>query len=64
MEKNFLIHNEFSYSYDKLLIDINSKEHGSTFLYIKDNHPYHVFLAVIHSLLYDYPSVQMFEFGA
>ncbi|MET4560721.1 acyl-coenzyme A synthetase/AMP-(fatty) acid ligase [Lysinibacillus parviboronicapiens] len=55
MEKIFLIHNETAYTYQKLLLNLNSKEYETPYLYVKDNHPYDVFLAIVHSLLFDYP---------
>jgi len=55
MEKVFLVHNEIAYTYEKLLLDLNNKENESPYLYVKDNHPYDVFLGIIHSLLFDYP---------
>ncbi|QPA55078.1 class I adenylate-forming enzyme family protein [Lysinibacillus sphaericus] len=55
MEKVFLVHNEISYTYEKLLLDLSNKENESPYLYVKDNHPYDVFLGIIHSLLFDYP---------
>lgn len=55
MEKIFLVHNETTYTYDKLLVDLNNKVNRSPYVYVKDNHPYDVFLALIHSLLFDYP---------
>ncbi|MGE7090241.1 class I adenylate-forming enzyme family protein [Lysinibacillus sp. NPDC048646] len=55
MEKIFLVHNEIAYTYQKLLLDLNNKENESPYLYVKDNHPYDVFLGIIHSLLFDYP---------
>jgi len=55
MEKAFLVHNEVVYTYEKLLAVLSNKENYSSYLYVKDNHPYEVFLAIIHSLLFDYP---------
>ncbi|MFJ8102460.1 class I adenylate-forming enzyme family protein [Lysinibacillus sp. NPDC096212] len=55
MEKVFLVHNEIVYTYEKLLLDLNNKENESSYVYVKDNHPYDVFLAIIHSLICDYP---------
>ncbi|MFJ7921376.1 fatty acid--CoA ligase family protein [Lysinibacillus fusiformis] len=55
MEKIFLIHDETAYTYQKLLLDLNNKEYETPYLYVKDNHPYDVFLEIIHSLLFDYP---------
>ncbi|WP_107947371.1 class I adenylate-forming enzyme family protein [Lysinibacillus parviboronicapiens] len=54
MEKVFLVHNKIAYTYEKLLLDLNNKENESPYLYVKDNHPYDVFLGIIHSLLFDY----------
>lgn len=55
MEKVFLIHNEITYTYEKLLVDLNKKEVELPYIYVKDNHPYEIFLSLIHSLLFDYP---------
>ncbi|MEG0259816.1 MAG: class I adenylate-forming enzyme family protein [Lysinibacillus sp.] len=55
MEKVFLVHNEITYTYEKLLVDLNKKEVRLPFIYVEDNHPYEVFLTLIHSLLFDYP---------
>ncbi|MGN4126582.1 ANL family adenylate-forming protein [Lysinibacillus sphaericus] len=55
MENIFLIHNETAYTYQKLLLDLSNKEYETPYLYVKDNHPYEVFLAIVHSLLFDYP---------
>ena len=55
MENVFLIHNETAYTYQKLLLDLSNKEYETPYLYVKDNHPYEVFLAIVHSLLFDYP---------
>ncbi|MEG0553683.1 MAG: AMP-binding protein, partial [Carnobacterium sp.] len=55
MEKVFLVHNEITYTYEKLLADLNNKASRFSYVYVKDNHPYEVFLAIIHSLLLDYP---------
>ncbi|MCR8851213.1 ANL family adenylate-forming protein [Lysinibacillus fusiformis] len=55
MENVFLIHNETTYTYKKLLFDLNNKVYETPYLYVKDNHPYEVFLAIVHSLLFDYP---------
>lgn len=55
MEKVFLIHNDIAYTYEKLLLDLNNKENKTPYVYVKDNHPYEIFLAIIHSLLFDYP---------
>lgn len=55
MGQPFLIYDEMSYTYDKLLADLNELDKWSSFLYIKDNHPYMIFLTIIHSLVFDYP---------
>ncbi|MFJ7735970.1 class I adenylate-forming enzyme family protein [Lysinibacillus sp. NPDC097287] len=55
MEKVFLVHNKTTYTYEQLLVDLNKRKVGFAYVYVKDNHPYEVFLAIIHSLLYDYP---------
>lgn len=55
MGKIFLVYNDTVYTYDQLLLDLNNKEAGYSYLYVKDNHPYEVFLGIIHSLLFDYP---------
>lgn len=55
MGKAFLIHNKVVYTYEKLLADLSNKDYWSSYLYVKDNHPYDIFLAIIHSLLFDYP---------
>lgn len=55
MEKVFLIHNDIAYTYQRLLLDLNNKENKTPYVYVKDNHPYEIFLAIIHSLLFDYP---------
>lgn len=55
MSKPFLIYDEIEYTYSKLLADLNELGTWSSFLHIKDNHPYMIFLTIIHSLVFDYP---------
>jgi len=55
MEKTFLVHDETVYTYNRLLKDLSNLDNYSPFLYVKDNHPYTIFLKMIHSLVYDYP---------
>lgn len=51
----FLVHNETEYTYDRLLADVMKMNRWSSYVYIKDNEPYAIFLSIIHSLVYDYP---------
>lgn len=55
MERAFLVYKGTVYTYEKLLADLNNKRTESPYLYVEDNHPYKVFLTIIHSLLFDYP---------
>lgn len=55
MEKFFLVHKETTYTYEQLLVDLNNKENQTSYVYVKENHPYEIFLAIIHGLLFDYP---------
>lgn len=55
MEKLFLLYNEQSYTYEQVLRDLQKMNSCSTYVYIKENQPYDVFFAIIHSLIYDYP---------
>lgn len=54
MSHLFLIDKDKNYSYDQLLNDLNKKTTYSTYVYVKDNRPYEIFLNMIHSLVYDY----------
>lgn len=55
MEKVFLLHGDVEYTYRRLLADLNHKKDCASYLYIKENNPYTIFLSIIHSLVYDYP---------
>lgn len=55
MNKLFLVYDETQYTYEKLRVDLNEMDSQSSFLYIKNNDPYVIFLTLIHSLVYDYP---------
>ncbi|CAM5191552.1 2-succinylbenzoate--CoA ligase [Ureibacillus acetophenoni] len=54
MEKLFLQYKEQMYSYEQFLIDLQKLSKDTTYIYIKENHPYQVFLTIIHSLVHDY----------
>ncbi|EJR90591.1 hypothetical protein IKE_05940 [Bacillus cereus VD196] len=54
MNKIFLADKGIEYTYDKLIADLNKKDNYYSYLYINENNPYQVFLAIIHSLLYNY----------
>ena len=54
MDKIFLLYNEQVYTYQQLLIDLSKMQSRSSYVYIKENHPYKVLLAIIHSLVHDY----------
>ncbi|QYR20251.1 fatty acid--CoA ligase family protein [Paenibacillus sp. sptzw28] len=54
MEKIFLATNVAEYSYSRLIEDLNAKGDYSVYVYVKYNHPYKIFLSIIHSLIYKY----------
>lgn len=55
MNKFFLLYNENVYTYEQLLEDLREKNSWSPYVYVTENQPYKIFLAIIHSLVYDYP---------
>lgn len=55
MEKLFLVYQNKKYTYNQLLTDLNNRTYYSCYLYNKENDPYGIFVAIIHSLIYDYP---------
>lgn len=54
MEKIFLVYIDREYTYQNLVTDLNKKNCYSPFVYIENNKPYEIFLAIIHSLIHDY----------
>lgn len=55
MEKLFLQHGDVEYTYSMLLSDLNERKDYVSYLYVKENDPYQIFMSIIHSLVYEYP---------
>lgn len=51
----FLIHGENTYTYADLWEQLNSITEYNKYVYVHNNDPYRVFIAIIHSLIYEYP---------
>ncbi|MFD1885631.1 AMP-binding protein [Paenibacillus wenxiniae] len=51
----FLIHDDKKYTYADLWRQLNSITVCNRYVYIQHNDPYRVFIAIIHSLIYEYP---------
>lgn len=58
--KPFLVNDGKEYSYGKLLQDLNNKKYYSPYIYICNNDPYKIFLAIIHSLIHGY-SIELLD---
>lgn len=55
MNKFFLNYNDHVYTYEQFLIDLLNMKSYYSYVYVKENQPYRVFLSIIHSLVHDYP---------
>lgn len=52
--KPYLVHGAKEYTFGQFISDLNQKKHYSSSLYVANNDPYEIFLAIIHSLVYGY----------
>ncbi|QQZ10280.1 AMP-binding protein [Heyndrickxia vini] len=54
MDKKFLVHRNKEYTYENFLNDLNLKNEYSSYLYVKNNNPYAIFVSLVHSAIYGY----------
>lgn len=54
MNDLFLVAGKNTYSYQSLIADLNRIQTGQRYVSSPTNHPYEVFLAIVHSLVHDY----------
>ncbi|WP_338553363.1 fatty acid--CoA ligase family protein [Paenibacillus sp. KS-LC4] len=52
MEQLFLVDQDRLYTYSELLSDIQAKQTYSPYVFVKNNEPYAIFLAIVHSLVH------------
>jgi acyl-coenzyme A synthetase/AMP-(fatty) acid ligase len=57
MDKLFLVIDGQGYTYKDFMTDISSREHCSPYVYVKNNHPYTIFLSIVHSIVHRYAIV-------